>query len=539
MNAIPIQQKTRIIRLLIAALLVSFLAALALPQPLSGSAGIVRAAAERVSASGIVINEVDIDNIDRIELRNIGAGPVDLGGWKLTASWYEPTQSLTYTIPAGFVLAAGAFVIVNEGTGVDTATDLYTSQSYLWDIDQLGSLALLDSADQGVDFVRWGASAVPPPAGDNWTGTNPTPSTSGWTIGRNAASADTDDGGDWCSQLPSLNAVNNACSSPAPDLYEPDNNTGAAKPLAVGEVQLHNIVPVGDVDWMKFTVTEPTSVRIVTASTVPFADTKMWIYSSDDLINPIYYNDDYSGVMAGVETSCNIRVLIPGRTYYVRVAELNDPPKQIPSYSVTMTNLGPCTPTFGDVPFTHSFHDYIEVLYDASLTAGCSSSPLNYCPSTILNRAQYAVWVLKGELGVGYTPPPEPWNTFGDNWAPGPWAEKWAEGMYAEGLTSGCSSSPLLFCPWTELPREQISVFALKLMFGQSYFPGPATGIFADMVPSYWATKWAEQAYLNGLLPECGWSGGQPLFCPSALVDRSWGAYVIVKAKDLMPPVTP
>jgi hypothetical protein len=56
--------------------------------------------------------------------------------------------------------------------------------------------------------------------------------------------------------------------------------------------------------------------------------------------------------------------------------------------------------------------------------------------------------------------------------------------------------------------------------------------------PNYWGTKWAEQAYRDGLLPECGWQGSTPLFCPDDLVDRALGAYLIVLAKDLPVPTT-
>ena len=44
---------------------------------------------------------------------------------------------------------------------------------------------------------------------------------------------------------------------------------------------------------------------------------------------------------------------------------------------------------------------------------------------------------------------------------------------------------------------------------------------------SYWGTKWAEQAYLEGLLPECGSQDGTPLSArmtwwtaPGGLSDR-------------------
>ncbi len=195
--------------------------------------------------------------------------------------------------------------------------------------------------------------------------------------------------------------------------------------------------------------------------------------------------------------------------------------------------------SFGDVPSNHPYFTDIEILYANGLTAGCSSSPLLFCPDTVMDRAQSAVFMLRGNLGISYAPPNPPFgSTFGDNWGPGPWAQKWAQGMLQQGLTAGCSSSPLLYCPWEAMPRLQAAVFGMRLMNGNAYIPPAATGtIFADLTDtSPWYTKWAEQAYLNGLLPACGSSGGKPLFCPNDLVSRGLGAYMIVRAKNLTMP---
>jgi hypothetical protein len=207
-------------------------------------------------------------------------------------------------------------------------------------------------------------------------------------------------------------------------------------------------------------------------------------------------------------------------------------------YSVSIQGTG--TIAFGDVPTSHWAYDDILALWDAGYTAGCSTDPLLYCPDTVMDRAQSAVFMLRGQLGTGYSPPPEPWDTFADDWSLSDisWAEKWAEGMWDEGLTAGCQADPLMYCPRRELPRVEASVFGLRMKHGINYTPPAATGtLFADMTdPDYWGTKWAEQAYLDGLLPECGTQDGKPLFCPDDLLDRAWGAYLIVNAKDLSLP---
>ena len=129
------------------------------------------------------------------------------------------------------------------------------------------------------------------------------------------------------------------------------------------------------------------------------------------------------------------------------------------------------------------------------------------------------------------------------------WGTAWAEAMWQAGLTAGCQYPPdnpeKMYCPLDQLPRDQASVFGLRLKYDTDYgttsrpgTPPPATGtLLADMTDvSYWGTAWAEQAYLDGLLPACDTQDGKPLFCPNELVKRAWAAYLIVKAKGLPMP---
>ena len=226
----------------------------------------------------------------------------------------------------------------------------------------------------------------------------------------------------------------------------------------------------------------------------------------------------------------------------LRQAEIsiaNDDPDEHP-YNFSIQGTGEVT--FTDVLPSHWAYDYIQALWDGGYTAGCSTTPLEYCPDQIMNRAMSAVFMLRGQFGSGYSPPAEPWDTFTDDWSLSDisWAEKWAEGMWEEGLSAGCLADPLMYCPRRELPRVEASVFALRMLHGVGYSPPPATvTLFADMTdPGYWGTKWAEQAFRDGLLPECGWQGSTPLFCPDDLVDRALGAYLIILAKNLTVAIT-
>jgi hypothetical protein len=193
--------------------------------------------------------------------------------------------------------------------------------------------------------------------------------------------------------------------------------------------------------------------------------------------------------------------------------------------------------TFADVPPSHLYYQDIEILYANGLTGGCATNPLKFCPDQIMNRGQAAVFMLRGNFGTTYVPP-VPTHIFQDDWTKGTWAEPWAEGMRNEGLSAGCLANPLKYCPWDQIPREQAVIFALRLKYGKSYVPPTATGtLFADMTnPGYYATSWAEQAYKEGIIQDCGMSGGKPKFCPKDLVSRGLGAYMIVRAKNLTMP---
>ncbi|HTY42294.1 MAG TPA: S-layer homology domain-containing protein [Thermoanaerobaculia bacterium] len=59
----------------------------------------------------------------------------------------------------------------------------------------------------------------------------------------------------------------------------------------------------------------------------------------------------------------------------------------------------PATPTFGDVPATSLYFQYIEALAASGVTGGCGGG--NYCPDNPVTRAQMAVFLAKA-LGLQF-----------------------------------------------------------------------------------------------------------------------------------------
>jgi hypothetical protein len=258
-------------------------------------------------------------------------------------------------------------------------------------------------------------------------------------------------------------------------------------------------------------------------------------YSTDDAYRDVWYYDNYK-INLGSPKGARYQVGTSWRRDFTNGYVLVDPASH--TAKISNSTSAPSIQTFEDVPMTHPYYEDIEILYANGLTGGCSTAPLKFCPDTIMNRGQSAVFLLRGNFGSGFAPASEAAHLFADDWSPGSWAETWAEAMYNKGLTAGCSASPLKFCPWDQTSRGQVAVFALRLKYGNNYTPPAATGtLFADLTDTnYYATAWAEKAFSEGLIPSCGYSGAKPKFCPKDLVSRGLSAYIIVRAKNLSMP---
>jgi predicted outer membrane repeat protein len=185
--------------------------------------------------------------------------------------------------------------------------------------------------------------------------------------------------------------------------------------------------------------------------------------------------------------------------------------------------------SFADVPADYWAWDFIERLYNAGITGGCSTSPLKYCPEQIVNRAQMAVFLLRGIHTASYTPPAVGDSTgFGD--VPTTyWAAAWIKQLAAEGITGGCGSGN--YCPEGVVTRAQMAVFLLRGNHGAAYIPplvGASTG-FSDVPPTYWAAAWIKQLVAEGITSGCG----TDMYCPESPVTRAQMAVFLVRTFNL------
>jgi len=186
--------------------------------------------------------------------------------------------------------------------------------------------------------------------------------------------------------------------------------------------------------------------------------------------------------------------------------------------------------TFGDVPTDQWYYFWVERLYAAGITSGCSTNPLLYCPNDPVTRAQMAKFLEKGIHGSADTPPAGTGNVFVDVPA-SYWADNWIEQLYADGITSGCVTSPLSYCPDQTVTRDQMAKFLLKAKHGASYTPPDVGGStsFGDVSTSYWAAPWIKQLAAEGITSGCG--GGN--YCPGDPVTRAQMAKFLVLTFNL------
>jgi hypothetical protein len=184
---------------------------------------------------------------------------------------------------------------------------------------------------------------------------------------------------------------------------------------------------------------------------------------------------------------------------------------------------------FTDVSLSDPFSPYINSLANAGITSGCSTTPVMYCPTAVVTRAQMAIFLERGIQGSSYSPPAVGGGTgFGD--VPTTyWAAAWIKQLAADGITTGCGSGT--YCPEGIVTRAQMAVFLLRSKYGAGYTPpavGSSTG-FGDVPPSYWAAAWIKQLVTEGITAGCATGS----YCPESPVTRGQMAVFLVRTFSL------
>jgi hypothetical protein len=208
------------------------------------------------------------------------------------------------------------------------------------------------------------------------------------------------------------------------------------------------------------------------------------------------------------------------------------PPGSVSAVQVVNTADG----TFGALPSgwvadfldtspTYFAYGFVTKLVANLITAGCGGG--NYCGESPVTREQMAVFLLRSKRGVCYLPPPATGSVFGDV-PQGSIFAPWIEALAAAGVTTGCGGGN--YCPADPVNREQMAVFLLRMLEGETYVaPDCVTPVFGDVPCSSGFARWINELVARGITAGCG--GGN--YCPANVVTRGQMAVFLVATFNL------
>ena len=118
------------------------------------------------------------------------------------------------------------------------------------------------------------------------------------------------------------------------------------------------------------------------------------------------------------------------------------------------------TSRFDDVDASEWWSTYAEELADRDITTGCKTDPLRYCPDDSVTRAQMATFFvrafdLESASPAGFT------DTGGNK------HEANIDALAAAGITTGCKTGPLRYCPDQPVSRAQMATFLHRALLKQ------------------------------------------------------------------------
>ena len=83
---------------------------------------------------------------------------------------------------------------------------------------------------------------------------------------------------------------------------------------------------------------------------------------------------------------------------------------------------------------------------------------------------------------------------------PGFWAEEHICEIYGAGITKGCAQDPLMYCPLTDVTREQMAAFLIRAVEGEPPANYCATGSpFPDVSPTSFFCKYIKRLFELGI----------------------------------------
>lgn len=112
---------------------------------------------------------------------------------------------------------------------------------------------------------------------------------------------------------------------------------------------------------------------------------------------------------------------------------------------------------FGDVDGASWWMPYVERLATLEITQGCALDPPLFCPDDPVTRGQMASFLMRS-FGLKPAPAAGFIDTGGGT------HEGAIDALYAAGVTVGCDTDPLRFCPVQPVTRAQMATFIARAL---------------------------------------------------------------------------
>ena len=135
---------------------------------------------------------------------------------------------------------------------------------------------------------------------------------------------------------------------------------------------------------------------------------------------------------------------------------------------------------FADVDADEWWAPHVERFADLGITVGCKTEPLRYCPDRVVNRAQMATF-FKRAFKLSEAPSAGFVDTAGNT------HESNIDALAAAGITVGCQTEPLQYCPRKSVNRAQMATLLARAL-GLVLVPSAPTltpeEVYARVAPS-------------------------------------------------------
>jgi alpha-amylase len=173
---------------------------------------------------------------------------------------------------------------------------------------------------------------------------------------------------------------------------------------------------------------------------------------SDVPTNHAFYGHIEFFAQAGISTGCAAGQFCPDASVTRRqMAAFLERPIRASNWLPPSGNTA-----FVDVVDGSQFAGVIERLRLDGVTTGCGSSI--YCPEDFVTRSQMAVFILRARCGSSYVPNMPSSQTFADVPLSHPFV-RYIQKLYSLGITGGCATGPLRYCPDSAVTRGQMAAF--------------------------------------------------------------------------------